>query len=229
MGADGVEWLYPSNQADIEAKVFNSDGSPAEISGNGTRCVAAYWANAAAIDGKPASAVSVLTGAGIKEFRLITHDRWRFEFEADMGVPGVEDELSLSVNDLVVKGIPVSMGNPHYVVFVDGMQLQSLDNARMASAIARHDHFPQGVNVEYAHVSDPGNIHLRIFERGAGETMSSGTGSCAAAAAAFISARVKSPVNVHSAGGRQRVVWDGHRGILLAGPAEIICRGEYLP
>ena len=228
VGADGVEWLYSSDQADIEARLFNSDGSAAELSGNGTRCVAAFWADAAAIEGRSPSAVSVLTGAGNKEFRLTGHDGWRFDFEADMGVPRVEDELSFSVNGAPVKGIPVSMGNPHYVVFVDAMQLRSADISETAAAIARDGHFPEGVNVEFAHVSDASNIHLRIFERGAGETMSSGTGSCAAGAAAFITSRVKSSINVHSAGGSQRVVWDGHRGVMLAGPAKIICRGEFL-
>ena len=229
VGADGVEWLYPSNQADIEARLINSDGSAAELSGNGTRCVAAYWANAATIEGTPPSVVSILTGAGVKQCRVITHDHKKFEFETDMGVPGMEDELSIRWNDAEVKGTPVSMGNPHFVVFVEEAQLRSVEIAGTASALARDHHFPQGVNVEYVHVSDAANIHLRIFERGAGETLSSGTGACAAAAAAFISFRVKSPVNIHSAGGRQRVSWDGHREMLLTGPAEIICRGEFLP
>lgn len=228
VGADGVEWLYPTDQADIEARMLNCDGSAAEISGNGTRCVAAYWANAASIEGVPAASVSILTGAGIKHCRLNSHQDWKFEFEVDMGIPRVEDKLTLNADGLDVEGYPVSMGNPHFVVFIDGAELDAKERIASAAAIARHEHFPQGVNVEFVEVMDSQNLRLRIFERGAGETMSSGTGSCAAAAAAFVTFRVKSPVNVHSAGGKQRIVWDGHREMLLAGLAEIICRGEFL-
>src|SRR5215470_10767954 len=113
IGADGVEWLFPAQDADMRARLINADGSEAEISGNGTRCVAAYLvANGAA--GK----LAIRTGAGIKQCELLARDGNRFEFEMDMGEPQVGDDFSIKVAFGEARGTPVSMGNPHFVVFV---------------------------------------------------------------------------------------------------------------
>ena len=114
VGADGVEWIYPASDADIEARLVNADGSAAEISGNGTRCVAAYLASQ-----KKKEKFVIRTGAGLKTCVLTGRNGNLYEFETAMGLPVVEEELSLVLNRGVVRGIPVSMGNPHYVVFVD--------------------------------------------------------------------------------------------------------------
>jgi len=218
VGADGVEWLFPAQDADIRARLLNADGSEAEISGNGTRCVAAYLCAE-----KPREAVTVRTGAGAKLCTLTSRTDMSFEFETAMGEPQVGDEFSIQVAFGEVRGIPVSMGNPHFVVFMDevapGWQAE-------AAEIGKHHDFKYGINVEFVKVQDPENLHVRFYERGVGETQSSGTGSCASAVASVFSKKAASPVRVHAPGGSQTVRWEGE--VFLRGPAQIICRGEYL-
>ena len=113
IGADGVEWMFPHFSVDVEIRLINADGSPAEISGNGTRCVAAY---VCAEHGK--DRISILTGAGMKVCVLTSRRGSEYEFEIEMGEATVESELALKVGAGEVRGVPVSMGNPHYVVFV---------------------------------------------------------------------------------------------------------------
>jgi diaminopimelate epimerase len=139
-----------------------------------------------------------------------------------MGEPQVGDELCVKLPTREVCGIPVSMGNPHFVVFVN----------RFASAwqteaaeIGRSRDFKQGINVELVNIGDAGNIDVRFFERGVGETQSSGTGSCAAAVAAISTKRAESPLRVHAPGGTQTVRWE--KQIFLRGSAEITFQGEY--
>ncbi|HUK47672.1 MAG TPA: diaminopimelate epimerase [Terriglobales bacterium] len=218
VGADGVEWLFPAQDADIRARLINADGSDAEISGNGTRCVAAYLCSE-----NPRHKVDIRTGAGIKTCELISHNEKSFEFETAMGEPQIGDEFSIRVAFGNARGIPVSMGNPHFVVFVDefspGWQAD-------AAEIGKHHDFKHGINVEFVRIRDNQNIEVRFYERGVGETQSSGTGSCAAAAASIFSKKAQSPVRVHAPGGTQTVRWDGQ--VFLRGPAQLICRGEFL-
>jgi len=217
VGADGVEWLFPAQDADVRARLFNADGSEAEISGNGTRCVAAHICSE-----QSKERVLVRTGAGVKMCMLTAHSENQYEFEIDMGEPQVGDEFLIKLAFGDVRGIPVSMGNPHYVVFVNefapGWQAE-------AAEIARHHDFKHGINVEFVTFSNSGNVHARFFERGVGETLSSGTGSCAAAVASIVANKAVSPVRVHSPGGAQTVRWEEH--VFLRGPAQLICRGEF--
>lgn len=217
IGADGVEWLYPAHDADIHAVLVNADGSDAEISGNGTRCVAAYQFR---LTGK--STIAVRTDAGIKSCKLIRHQGLEYEFESNMGEPRPGDPFSIKLAFSRVTGIPVSMGNPQFIVFVDdfapGWQAE-------AAEICKHHDFKHGTNVEFVKVRDPHTIEIRIFERGVGETRSSGTGSSAAAVAAITSARAESPVTVIAPGGKQTVKWFGD--LWLTGPARIVASGEF--
>ena len=217
IGADGVEWLFPARDADIRARLFNADGSEAEISGNGTRCVAAYL-----VAENPKSEVKIQTGAGVKLCALTSHRESVFEFETAMGEPQVGDEFPIKLAFGEARGIPVSMGNPHYVVIVDrfapGWQAE-------AAEIGRHHDFQHGINVELVALRDEHNLDVRFFERGVGETQSSGTGSCAAAVASISAGRARSPVQVRAPGGTQTVRWE--REVYLRGPAQIICRGEF--
>jgi diaminopimelate epimerase len=134
----------------------------------------------------------------------------------------VGDEFSIKLAFAEARGIPVSMGNPHFVVFVDqfgpGWQAE-------AAEMGRHHDFKYGINVELVRVNDKQNLEARFFERGVGETQSSGTGSCAAAVAAIASARAESPLRVHTPGGVQTVRWEEQ--VFLRGPAQLICRGEF--
>jgi diaminopimelate epimerase len=123
-----------------------------------------------------------------------------------------------------VHGTPVSMGNPHYVVFVTEFSPRWQAEGE---EIGRHPDFKQGVNVEFVRVMGEHEIEVRFYERGVGETQSSGTGSCASAVAAIAAGHVKSPVNVHATGGTQVVRWQDGK-VFLRGPAQLICQGEFL-
>jgi diaminopimelate epimerase len=217
VGADGVEWLFPDAEADVMARLINADGSEAEISGNGTRCVAAEICSR-----EVKKEVVVRTGAGLKTCRLITREGSTFEFEADMGKPEVGEQLTIQAVSPVAVGTKVSMGNPHFVIlgekFQEGWQ-------RQGALIQAQPEFPQGVNVVYVVVRGANEVEIRMFERGAGETQSSGTGSCSAAVAAIASGRVTSPVTVIAPGGAQTVRWENR--VYLRGPATLICRGEF--
>jgi diaminopimelate epimerase len=218
IGADGVEWVFPHFSADAEIKLINADGSAAEISGNGTRCVAAYLC---AERGK--ERISILTGAGMKICALTGRKGSEYEFEIEMGEAVVTGELTVQAGVAIVQGTSVSLGNPHYVVFVkefgEGWQNQ-------AAEIQRSSQFPQGVNVEFVIAGGKHEVSAVFFERGAGETRSSGTGSCASAVAAIATGRAESPVKVKGPGGVQSVRKEGS-SIFLRGPARLIGRGEY--
>jgi diaminopimelate epimerase len=217
IGADGVEWLFPAQDADVQARLFNADGSEAEISGNGTRCVAAYLYYEQAKE-----KVTIRTGAGLRTCTFISHSDTQYEFEIAMGEPEVGNEFPIKLASREVRGIPVSMGNPHYVVFVSkfmpGWQAE-------AAEIGRHHEFKYGMNVELVNPVDRRNIETRFFERGVGETQSSGTGSCAAAVAAIAAQKAESPLRVHAVGGVQTVRWDEQ--VFLRGTAQVVCRGEF--
>jgi diaminopimelate epimerase len=218
VGADGVEWVSPGEDADLSIRLINADGSEAEISGNGTRCVAAY-----AVANGSKEKLAIRTGAGIKHCELVSRSGNTFEFEMDMGTPQAGEPLMLKLASGSVKGTPVSMGNPHYVVFVE--EFPAAWQAQ-AAQIQKQPQFPEGVNVEFVRVVGPNRIEARFFERGAGETRSSGTGSCASAVAAIAAGRVQSPVGVQAPGGAQVVRWLDNK-VFLRGPAQLICRGEF--
>lgn len=233
VGADGVEWMAPSSVADLEIHLINADGSVAEISGNGTRCVAAFWSADKRMD-----RVTIQTDAGPRVCHRVRRtgagfeckeaglelEGAEFEFETEMGAATVGESLALALRDGPVQGIPVATGNPHYVIFAEAFPA---DWQRQAQEIGAHPQFPWGVNVEWVRVRGEREIEIRIYERGAGETLSSGTGSCAAAIAAIATGRAQSPVRVTSPGGAQTVRWE-NGAIMLRGPARIICRGEFL-
>jgi len=210
--------MYPHPAADVEIRLINADGSEAEISGNGTRCVAAYIC---AESGK--DKIAIQTGAGLKTCVLLGRNDSEYELEVGMGEATVEAELALKVGACEVRGIPVSMGNPHYVVFV----AEFAENWRDEAAnIQRSSAFRQGVNVELVVMEGKHDVKARFFERGVGETQSSGTGSCAAAVAALTTGRAESPVRVLAPGGVQTVRREG-KLVFLRGAARLVCRGEF--
>ncbi len=218
VGADGVEWVYPHESADVEIRLINADGSEAEISGNGTRCVAAYVCSE---QGK--EKIAIQTGAGLKTCVLTGRSESEYEFEVEMGEAAVEAELAVKLEAGEVRGIPVSMGNPHYVVFAS----EFAENWQSEAAkIQRSSGFKQGINVELVVIDGKHDVRARFFERGVGETQSSGTGSCAAAVAAMTAGRAESPVRVHAPGGIQAVRKEGN-SVFLRGTARLVCQGEF--
>ena len=218
VGADGVEWMYPNPSADLELRLINADGSEAEISGNGTRCAAAYVCAE-----QRKERITIQTGAGLKTCMLTGRSQSEYEFEVEMGEAVVGAELAVKVGVREVHGIPVSMGNPHYVVFVQEFSANWQDEA---SRIQRGSEFKHGVNVELVAVDGKHDVKVRFFERGVGETQSSGTGSCASAVAAMVTGKAESPVRVHTPGGIQTVRKEGNT-VFLRGEARLVCRGEF--
>jgi diaminopimelate epimerase len=220
IGSDGVEWVTLQADGSVVARLFNADGSEAEISGNGTRCVAAW-----AVETRGGSEVRVVTGAGAKECMLLRRRDNEFQFLMEMGRGEVLGEKTIRIHNGTATGLGVSTGNPHFVELVDAFPENW--QAR-AAAIGQSREFPNGTNVEFVRVLARNSVEFRIFERGVGETQSSGTGSCASAIAAIHLGKAASPVEVRAPGGTQVVHWDGADALLLEGPARLICQGEFL-
>jgi diaminopimelate epimerase len=218
VGADGVEWIYPHRTADVEIRLMNADGSEAEISGNGTRCVAAYLCAERGQEN-----FKIQTGAGLKTCTLTGQSESEYEFEMEMGEAVVDAELRVKASGSEVRGTPVSMGNPHYVVFLPEFASNWQEEA---ASIQRSSEFKHGVNIELVVIDGKHDVKARFFERGVGETQSSGTGSGASAVAAIATGRAQSPVRVHAPGGIQTVRTEGKR-VFLRGSARMLCRGEF--
>lgn len=212
VGADGWIILSRTDDADAEIELWNSDGSLSEISGNGTRCAAAL-----VIEGDE---VRIRTGAGVKHLRLLSRDGRVFSFEMNMGHPVVQS-LETKVQNL--DATILNVGNPQCAVFVGEFppQWQSI-----GARIERDPRFPYRTNVSFVRIVDRHTIEVRFFERGAGETMSSGTGSTGAAAAAAARGLIDSPVEVLTPAGPLLIRWIGDE-VYLAGPAEIVATGEF--
>ncbi len=236
VGADGVEFFtWAQNAAGARAgriRLHNADGSIAEISGNGTRCVAAWMA--AQLDSNPGDLIEIETDAGVRVGRIesVCKHAGRIcsvEVRTGMGVPQLESKSVRLADGAIVHGMQVSTGNPHFVITaedasfnVDGRAWQGIGDE-----ICHHADFPNQTNVEFALVKGPGEIEIRIFERGVGPTTSSGTGSTASAAAAIAQGVAQSPLTVTAPGGAQRVEWKGvGNELFLTGPAVVIAEGE---
>ena len=220
VGADGVEWLSDEPGCAARIHLINADGSFAELSGNGTRCVAAHLV-AAGAEGK----LRIATDAGVVECALTGRSGNEFHFVSAMAVPEVGEAFAVDLGEMRFSGVPVSMGNPHFVIFVS--EFPSKWQRISWEIQARADLFPQGINVEWVQVKSASEIAIRIYERGAGETMSSGTGSSASAAAAIATRGCAAELTVLAPGGAQRVQWQRGEPLLLEGSATLICSGEF--
>ena len=216
VGADGILVPAPSARADLEMVYLNSDGTPSEMCGNGLRCLARYARDYELVD---RDAMTVATGAGVKKVVLSPDGSSR----VDMGPPELDTEVEAGGFGL----LRVSMGNPHAVAFLEEAELEALDLSAVGPPIENHPLFPHRTNVEFVHVRDDHEIRMRIWERGAGETLASGSGSCAAAVAALHKNLVGSPVTVRLDGGTVRIDWAGRtEPVYMTGPAEYVCEGE---
>jgi diaminopimelate epimerase len=222
VGADG--WILVTPPVDASAdgaiELYNSDGSTAEISGNGTRCAAAFLIR----HGYAAGVVRVVTGAGLKHLRLLRRSELVYEFEMNMGRPEIAAErFDLPLEDGARDVTLLSVGNPQCAVPVEDFDF---DWRRMGAEIERHPHFPNRTNVSFLRAVDEHTIEVRFYERGAGETMSSGTGSTGAAVTAVLRGVAKSPVRVLTPAGPMdlRIADE----VYLTGPAKIVAEGEFL-
>jgi diaminopimelate epimerase len=212
IGADGWELLDKDGPS---LRLFNPDGGEVEISGNGTRCAAALLVH----QGLAKKSVTIKTGAGEKHLKLISQNGTRFEFEMDMSEPKIEEKST------IMAGYPatiLNVGNPQCALIVDEIP----ENWKVLGAeLERHPRFPKRSNISFVKVIDEHTIEARFFERGAGATMSSGTGSTGAAATAILRKLVKSPVTIQTEAGPLKFRWDD--SIYLTGPAEIIAKGAF--
>ena len=239
-GADGIVFVTRARHrdADFASRIFNADGSEAGVSGNGTRCAAAYFYHAGLWND---THIRIATAAGIKQGRLVTREVERFEFEFDMGEPILaSDAVPMSIappiqhvvryplhlGGDVLEVTCLSMGNPQCIIFVT--DLNAVNLTELGPLIEDHPLFPDRANVEFARVISRGEIEIRIWERGAGHTLSSGTGSCASAVAAVLNGLTDRSVRVRTEGGMLRVDWRDDDRVMLTASAEVVYEGRWL-
>ena len=219
VGADGILIPAHSEAADLDMVYLNSDGSPSEMCGNGLRCLARYAKDRGLVEGE---AMTIATGAGVKKILLFDDGSSR----VDMGAPRFDTRVEVGGFRL----LRVSMGNPHAVAFLESeAALEVLDLPTLGPPIEEDPTFPEKTNVEFAFSRGDRDVRMRVWERGAGETLASGSGSCAAAGAAIKQGLAKSPVKIHLDGGAVEIEWSGENTpVHIKGPAAYICEGELL-
>lgn len=228
VGADGLI-VYRRTPAGAAMRLFNADGSFAEVSGNGVRCLGALLVEAvppqASGAGRP---LAIETAGGLKTLTLLQANPPRYTFRAGMGEPRGPREEEIEVGGERLRVVVLSVGNPQCVVLSPSMDETERRFRRLGRLLAEHERFPEGTNVEFATVERPDRIRILIWERGAGPTPASGTGACAAAVAAARFGGAARSVEVVSPGGAQRVDWTGGE-LLLTGWADVVARGQWMP
>jgi diaminopimelate epimerase len=240
-GADGIAIVQRSEDsaADFTVRIFNPDGSEAGMSGNGTRCAAAYlyfhelWSS---------EALRLLTRNGVKRYYLREHTAGgSFLFESELGQPRFDSasipmatdqprervlDYPLLVDGETLQVTALQMGNPNCCIFVD--DFEAIDWRRLGPLIENHPQFPERTNVIFIRVRDRRTIEERIWERGVGETESSGTCSCAAVVASVVNSKTDRRVDVHAPGGIIPIEWRQDNEVVLTGRANLIYTGEWL-
>jgi diaminopimelate epimerase len=217
IGADGILIPALSATADLKMVYLNSDGSYSEMCGNGLRCLARYAKDRGIVEGE---AMTIATGAGVKKVLLFDDGSSR----VDMGAPCFAAEVGVGGFCF----LRVSMGNPHAVAFLENeAAVDILDLSTVGPPIEEDPIFPKKTNVEFGFARGSHDVRMRIWERGAGETLASGSGSCAVAVAALRTNLAQSPVSVHMDGGAVQIEWSGDgEPVYIEGPAEYVCEGE---
>ena len=230
IGADGIEFFRWTGPKSGHIRLHNADGSIAEISGNGTRCVAAWMAHA--LGSQPGDALEIDTDAGLRVCHVNAVNSvsgFTVDVTTGMGIPTFAPRTVTLATGRRIAGVEISTGNPHFVIVVDNANF-TVDGqswAAIGAEICVHPDFPHQTNVEFLRVVSPSEIEIRIFERGVGPTTSSGTGSSASATAALAFNNCLSPLTVIAPGGAQTVTWDGPGTELkLTGPAALLAQGE---
>jgi len=237
-GADGLLLILPSKVADFYMRMFNPDGSEAEACGNGLRCAARYAKESGLARG---AEIRIETPAGIK--RLQTRGRKSIQVAmgkpilAPSAIPVIVErkgaratapviDYPLAIGKMKLKITCVSIGNPHAVCFLD-QPVADFPLAKVGPKVEHHPVFPNRVNFEIVNVISRSKLRARVWERGAGETLSCGTGACAIAVAARLKKLTDNPVDIILPGGTLTVDWDGKGEVLLSGPAEVVFEGKW--
>jgi len=240
-GGDGIAVVSKSETetADFRVRIFNPDGSEAALSGNGTRCAAAYLYFKRLWSGHQ---LRLNTRSGLKRYFLKQKlGRGKYVFESELGQPKFDTrsipmsikpplqkvvDYPLEVNGDAFPITALQMGNPNCCIFVN--DFNDLDWRRVGSLIENHKLFPDRTNVVFARVQDRKTLELRIWERGVGETTASGSCSCAAAVAAMVNERVERKVTVVMPGGEVKIEWRDDGEVVIVGTAEVVYSGQWL-
>lgn len=224
IGSDGLVLILPCKEAEASMRIFNADGSEAEMCGNAIRCVGKYLYESG-LHTQPKMRIKTI--AGIRKLCLHIQNGLVHEVTADMGTPKTAtDSLALKGRDLL-GFTSVNMGNPH-AVFFHSEVISDAEMADLGERIGTHPHFPKGTNVEFAHVRNARELDVRVWERGSGETMACGTGACAAAVAAYRMGETGEEIIVHLKGGELLIHYDPlENRITMTGPATEVFRGTY--
>lgn len=234
IGGDGLILILPSNVADARMRIFNADGSEAEMCGNGVRCVAKYVYEHGIAKRNP---LTIETGRGVLTLHLEVKDDRVQSVTVDMGEPildparipvrlnGTVIEHPINVDGVDLAITCVSMGNPHCVIFRP--EIDDLLVTQIGPKLERHPLFPNRTNVEFVQVLSPSEVRMRVWERGSGETLACGTGACAVCVAGVLAGRLDRKVLVHLLGGDLQIEWrsDGH--VFMTGPATEVFTGEW--
>ncbi len=239
IGGDGLILILPSARADVRMRMFNSDGSEAEMCGNGLRCVAKYAYDHGLVE---KLAITIETGAGVLPVEMFANAAGRVErVRVNMGRPRLSRaeipmtglaaerviDQELQVLDRSFRINCVSMGNPHCVIYVD--DVASFPVATYGPAIEHHELFPRRTNVEFVQVLSAGEVRQRTWERGAGETLACGTGAAAVTVAGLLTGRTGNRLLNHLTGGDLELTWDGTGEVYMTGPAVEVFTGDYAP
>ena len=221
IGSDGLICISPSEVADFKMRIFNADGSEAKMCGNGIRCIGKYVYEKGYTD---KTELTIETLSGIKTLNLIVVYGKVKSVSVDMGKTVVQDEITLTAADRTFTAVPVSVGNPHIVVFVN--DVESFPIEKYGKILEKHPQFPDGVNVEFAEVKD-GYIRMRVWERGSGITLACGTGACATVSAAVKKGLIKENefITVKLDGGELKIKYTDEK-VVMTGSAEFIAEGE---
>ena len=221
VGADGLI-VYERTAGGALMRLFNADGSRAEVSGNGVRALGALLLRD---DPRPGAELVVETEGGPKHLTRTSSNGTRQIFRASMGVPSDLRRLAMALGNESIELVTLNMGNPQAIVL--GPLPDDARFQRLGSTLERHPSFPEGTNVEFAVVEAPDRVRIRIWERGVGPTTSSGTGSCASLVAAAAYGGAARDAEVIAPGGSQRVEWR-EDAVYLTGWAEVLCEGTWL-
>ena len=244
VGSDGLILIKGSDVADLKMSMFNSDGSEAEMCGNGIRCFVKYAVDRNIVSGSTGS-VSVETLSGIRDIVPITEDGQVIGARVAMGAPIFEPNdipvnlessgeygsgpvleypFTMDGHDLPMSF--VSMGNPHAVTFID-TPVDEFPLLTVGPKVENHSIFPRRVNFEIVNVDNPSHLTARVWERGSGETLACGTGACGIAVASILGGHSGNTVDIKLPGGTLKVDWDGQGEVYLEGPAEEVFSGEW--
>lgn len=227
IGADGLILICPSEKG-VRMDMYNADGSRGEMCGNGARSVAKYAYDHGYVDGKE---FVLETLAGDKYIQIVEEKDFKAtQIRIDMGEPKLTSEIleEIKIEDREHRFIGVDMGNPHAVYYVDSLEvLKNLDLERIGPDFENHKRFENRVNSEFIYIEDRENLHMRVWERGSGETLACGTGASASGYATYLLGKCEPKVNIHLLGGDLQIEYDRKsRHIFMTGPAEYVFEGE---